>query len=107
MIGTISLNNIDYIKRRCSASCIIGEKMYQSDIRNFFEAHMLIIKHAFESLDLNRIEGGTINKVIKDMLCRYVGFKSEGTLRQCVYKHGKYHDVFLHSILYEDYLKIE
>ena len=104
MVGIISFNNIDYINRKCEVSCIIGENKYR-DMKNYIEAYQLIIKHGFESLNLNRISGGTIKKELEDILCKFLGFKSEGTLRECVFKHGKYYDVYCHSIISQDYLK--
>ena len=104
MVGIISLNNIDYINRKCDASCIIGEKKYQ-DMKSYIEAYKLIIKHGFETLNMNRISGGTIKKELEDILCKYLGFKSEGILRESVYKNGKYYDVYCHSIISQDYQK--
>ncbi len=104
LIGIISLNDIDYLNRKCETACVIGEKKYK-DMKNFIEAYKLIIKHGFETLNLNRIAGGTIKKELEVILCKFLGFKSEGILRQAVFKNGEYHDVYCHSIIYKDYKK--
>ena len=106
MIGIISLNDIDHINRKCETSCVIGEKKYR-DMKNYIEAYRLIIKHGFDTLNMNRISGGTIKKELEDILCKFLGFKSEGILRESVYKNGKYYDTHFHSILYKDYLKLK
>ena len=100
--GVISLHNIDYINRSCEISCIIGEAKGRN-VKNFIEACQLIIQHAFDTLNMNRIYSGTIIKEIDQLFCRSLAFKHEGISRQQVYKNGKYHDVYNHSLLQEDY----
>ena len=52
LIGVISLSDINYINRTAEFAVIIGEKKYRN-FNNFIEASKLIIKHGFESLNLN------------------------------------------------------
>jgi RimJ/RimL family protein N-acetyltransferase len=93
LIGTISLSNIDYISRKCEISGFIGEKKYQS-MKPFLEANKLIIRHAFNELNLHRIYGGSLSQDVINIYCRLLGFKSEGVLEKDVFKGGKYRDVF-------------
>ena len=92
-IGTISLNNIDYISRKCEISGFIGEKKYQS-MKPFLEANKILIKHAFNQLNLRRIYGGSLSQNVISFYCRLLGFKSEGVLVQDVFKDGQYRDVY-------------
>jgi ribosomal-protein-alanine N-acetyltransferase len=105
MIGAISLNNIDFINSNCEVSLVIGEKDFQN-LRNLVEAHKLIIRHAFETMNLHRVYGGSLIKEIDLLFCRALGYSSEGCLKQQVYKNGEYLDVYLFGILREKYLKL-
>jgi len=101
--GVISLNDINYLNRCCEISVIMIEKS-SITIQHFIEAARLIMKHAFETLDMNRIYSGTIVKEIDTLYCRTLGFKPEGISRKAVYKNGKYHDVYLCGILKEEHV---
>ena len=101
LIGTISLNNIDFQHRKCEISGFIGEKKYQT-LKPFLEANKLLIKHAFEQLNMNRIYGGALNKDVSDFFVRMLNFETEGVLIDDVYKNGKYHDVYLIGLLKAD-----
>ena len=98
LCGVISLNDINYFNRRCEISIFIGEKSGRT-LQYFVEAAKLIIKHAFVALNMNSIYSGTIAKEIDELMCRILGFKHEGISRQAVYKNGKYHDVYNHSLI--------
>ncbi len=102
LIGTISLNYIDFLNRKCEISGFIGEKKYQN-IKLFMDANKIIIKHAFENLNMHKIYGGTILKEISSMYCRVLGFKEEGIKRREIYKNGKYNDVYLIGLIKEEY----
>ncbi len=102
LIGTISLSSIDFFNRSCEIAGLIGEKKYQN-FTNMIEACKLLISHAFETLNMHRVYGGSIIKEVDEMFCRVLGFTHEGVRRKCVYKNGKYHDAYCHSILREEY----
>lgn len=102
IIGMISLNEIDFLNRKCSISGFIGEKEYQN-LQNFLESNRLLIRHAFDQLNMNRIYGGTIIKEISDLYVRSLGFTIEGVLIEDVYKNGKYNDVYLIAISRKQY----
>lgn len=103
LIGIISLNSIDFINRTCEISGLIGEKKYRN-FNYFIEANKLLIDHAFDALNMNRIYGGSIIKEVNEMFCRVLGFTHEGIQRKCVYKNGEYHDVYMIGLLKEEYL---
>jgi ribosomal-protein-alanine N-acetyltransferase len=103
MTGVISLNSIDYIHRRCDLSILVGEKRYQK-LELFTEANRLMIGHAFDQLNLNRVGIATLSKDLHGLYVRILGFKDEGVTYQEVYKSGKYHDAYRAGILKETYL---
>ena len=106
LIGMISLSDINTINKTAEFAIIIGEKKYRN-FNNFIEASKLIIKHGFESLNLNRIYGGSIIKEIDTMFCKLLGFSHEGVSKEAVYKNGKYVDNYRHAILKKNYKSYE
>ncbi|MFX1278220.1 MAG: GNAT family N-acetyltransferase [Promethearchaeota archaeon] len=103
-IGNCGLHDIDWKNRSCEVGIMIGEKEYHGKGYGT-EAMVQLVKYGFEEVNLNRIylrvfdfNERAINSYIK------VGFIKEGRLRQAQFKNGKYHDIFLMSILYEDWL---
>ncbi len=105
LIGMISLSNIDLINRRCQLSGMIGEKNYRN-VQNITEALKLVMKHAFNALNINKLYGGAIRPELADFLCRGLGFKKEGIRRSEVYKNGRYHDAHLIGILRDEYVAL-
>jgi len=104
LIGVISLSDINYINRSAEISVVIGEKKYK-DLNNFIESARLLIKHGFETLNLNRIYSGTFIKEIDIMFCKVLGFTNEGVSKEAVYKNGEYKDTYHHAILRKNYNK--
>ena len=104
LIGMISLNHIDYLNQKCELSVLIGEKKYQN-LTNFIEACRLIVVHAFDHLNMNRIYGGCIAKELAEMYVRILGFQHEGTSVQDIFKNGMHLDCYRFALLKSDYLR--
>lgn len=102
LLGIASLNNIDYLNRKCEFSIIIGEKSGRN-INYFLEATKLLFNHGFNSLNMNRIYGGSISYDLIQMMCRTIGCTLEGTARKEIYKNGEYHDAYLYGILKQEF----
>lgn len=103
-IGNIALSNIDYINSRASFGIIIGEKEYW---RGGFarEATFLTIKHAFESLNMNRVYSGTTSaNIAGQKLMEAMGMVREGVKRCHLYKNGQYVDIIEYGILKNEFL---
>ena len=94
LIGMVSLSDIDYLHRKCEIAGIIGEKRYRR-LAYIVEALQLLIRHAFEQLNMHKIYGGTISKEVADMCVRTLGFKHEGIRKAEVFKNGEYRDIYL------------
>jgi len=102
LVGVISLSDIEPFDLKAKIAVMIGD----ADFRNAAvstEAHQLIIDHGFSELNLNRIYGASMNKEWAEFLCRAIGFRMEGVLRQDAYKRGNYHDVYQFGLLRDDY----
>ena len=102
ILGVISLNNIDYINRKAEISAVIGE-LEGRNINIFRESCELICRHAFNTLNLNKVYGGSISKELVGLMCKFLKAKEEGILRSDIYKNGEYHDAFLYGILKNDF----
>jgi diamine N-acetyltransferase len=99
MIGNCGFHNISTINRSAEVGIFIGDKsLWNSGYGT--ETMQILQKYGFESLNLNRIA-----LVVYDDNPRAIrayekaGFVLEGRLRQAKYKHGKYGDEFIMSVL--------
>ena len=105
IVGVTSLNNIDHLSQKAQFSLIIGEVAYRK-AHYVIEVFQLILFHAFNTLNLQRVYGGSLNNESIEFICRTLGATREGVLRKDVYKNGRYHDVYLYAILREEYDRI-
>jgi ribosomal-protein-alanine N-acetyltransferase len=102
-IGNISLVDINYINRRANWGLVIGEKEYWGK-GVAKEASILILKHAFETLNIKRIFSGTTEKNIGGQkLMEAVGMIREGISRKHIYKNGEYLDIVNYGVLKEEF----
>lgn len=105
-IGNCSLMNFDWRIRMAEAGIFIGEKSYWN--RGYgSEAMSLLLKHGFETLNLNRISlrvYETNPRAIRSY--EKVGFVHEGRLRQAEFQDGRYVDVLLMSVLRSEWQSV-
>lgn len=99
IIGNCSFHSISQINRSSEVGIFIGDKT-KWNCGYGTETMQLLLKYGFESLNLNRI-----SLVVYDDNPRAIrayekaGFTLEGRLRQAKYKHGKYCDEHIMSVL--------
>lgn len=99
MIGNCSFHNISSTNHSAEVGIFIGDRTVWNTGYGT-EAMQLLVRHGFESLNLNRIM-----LVVYDDNARAIrayekaGFVLEGRMRQARYRHGKYGDEFIMSIL--------
>lgn len=98
-VGNVAIANIDWINRSADLTIIIGERgKWQSGYG--YNACYLIVKHAFKSLQLNRISMGTFETNLgMQRIGEKLGFKQEGRRRQAIFKDGVYVDVLEYGLL--------
>jgi RimJ/RimL family protein N-acetyltransferase len=106
MIGNIGLHKIDQRCRSAEVGIFIGEKSLWNQGYGT-KAMQLILKHGFETLNLNRI----MLDVFADNLgairaYEKCGFVHEGRKREAAYKNGIYVDILIMGILRSEW-KIE
>lgn len=98
-IGNIGLHNIDNENRSASLGIVIGEKEkwgkgYGSD------ALVIILRYAFRELGLHKVSLRVFqNNERATKSYERCGFKKEGVMREQVFKDGKFHDLYIMSIL--------
>ena len=105
LIGNCSFFDIEREVRCGEIGIMIGDKsMWNQGLGT--EAMTLLLRIGFETLNLNRV----FLRVYADNLrairsYEKAGFVLEGTLRQAVYKNGRYEDVHIMSVLRSEWDK--
>jgi ribosomal-protein-alanine N-acetyltransferase len=93
LIGMISLAQIDHLNQKCEIGGLIGDKDFRK-MDYWIEANQILINHAFETLNMNRIYGGSITRAVEQFYVRVLGFESEGTSKSDVFRNGKFVDTY-------------
>jgi len=105
-IGNIKVGPIDWMHKSADLSILIGEKTEWGKGYGP-EAIYLVTKHCFKTLQLHRLEAGTVNPAF----CKSVeklGWKKEGEFREAFMLAGKFANIQRLSLLnYEFVERIE
>lgn len=103
MIGNSSFFNFDWVARAAEVGIMLGDKTIWNQGYGT-EVMSLLLRHGFETLNLNRIYLRVIAEN-KRAIRTYekAGFAHEGRMRQAIYKHGNYNDVLHMSVLREEW----
>ena len=104
LVGVTSIKDIDWINRSAEISTVVGCSAHR-DLTTFIEVTRLMLVHGFFSLNLNRIQVGTMIKELVKIQCDIFGFVHEGTLREHVFKDGEYRDVYILGCLKDEFRK--
>ena len=105
LIGMTGLLNIDRINHIAQLYITIGNKDYRGQ-RLPDEVIPLVLEYGFTELELKKIYLYTLpnNERGRHVYARN-GFQIDGILRQQVYCRGKQQDLYVHSILKEEFEK--
>ena len=91
-VGNVKLAPIDWIHRRAEYSILIGNKHYWN-MGICLETTYLVCKHAFNTLNLNRIQLGVVTGNHAALTSyRKIGFKDEGVARAYFWSENRYLD---------------
>lgn len=102
-IGSLGLHEIDWRNRVGEVGIAIGEKAAW-DHGFGTEAMRLLLRFAFEQLNLHRVELVVYAFNQRAVRCyERIGMTHEGTKRQAVFMHGQYHDVLVMGILRDEF----
>lgn len=105
LIGTINIQEIDWINRSARVPIIIGDKAEWG--KGFaVEARFMALKFAFEERGMHRIWALVLeNNIASLKLHGRCGFVQEGILRDSVFKNGKFHNQLYLGLIREDFDK--
>lgn len=103
IIGLVSLTSIDYMNQSAEFHIMIGNNENHGRGIGTFAVNAML-NHAFNNMNLRRIE----LTVLKDNeraqhVYEKCGFIREGIKRQAKYKNGKFIDMYVYSILKEEF----
>ena len=102
-IGTVALNNIDWIYRTADTGIMIGNKEFWGK-GYAFEAWSLLMEYAFTGLDLRKVVAGAApGNAASVRALEKLGLQREGVLRQHALVYGTYIDSFLFGLLRNDF----
>lgn len=102
-IGNIGIDQHNTNAHSAEFGIFIGNKTYWNKGYGT-EATELMLKHCFETLNLNRVSLQVYENNPGAIRCyEKAGFVHEGRLRQAVFREGKYLDVFVMSVIKNDW----
>lgn len=106
MIGYTGINNIHFVNSSATSNAlVIGDKESRDGI-SWIEANLMIYEFVFEKLHLNRFYGGfSETQHVTYMASKLFYATIEGIERQGIWLEGAYHDMYLMSLLREEYMQ--
>jgi RimJ/RimL family protein N-acetyltransferase len=104
LIGNISFHKVNWVDRSAEVGIFIGNKDCWN--KGFGrEAMMLMVSHAFDHLNLNRVFLRVLANNLRGIASyNHAGFIEEGRLRQAAFKNGQYVDVMIMSVLRDEWI---
>jgi RimJ/RimL family protein N-acetyltransferase len=102
-IGNVKLGPIHWVHRTAAMGIMIGEKASWG--RGYGrEAVSLIVQYGFFRLGLHRITLGVFaDHAAAIRIYERLGFKVEGTLREELFRDGRFHDKLVMGVLREEF----
>lgn len=99
LIGVVGLHQVNLVNRSAVFGINVGDASYQG--RGYGrEATELVLRYAFEELNLNRVELSVYADNWRAIrMYQKVGFVQEGCARQARYSNGRYQDEYRFAIL--------
>ena len=106
IVGWVSLSEIDKQNNSaCHHGIVIGEKEFQDGVA-MFEAMLLSMQYAFESIKIHRLYGTCLSEhKISPFMLKSLGFSLEGRRKDACYKNNRYYDLLDFALIDIDYLK--
>jgi diamine N-acetyltransferase len=103
LIGATGLHHIDFKNRHAAFALSLGDKEEWGKGYGT-EATALVVKYAFETLNLNRVWLHVFEYNERAVrVYEKTGFRREGVLRQDMYREGRYWNTYVMAILREEW----
>lgn len=103
MIGTVSLESINWLNRTATLGVFIGDKDYRSKGYGT-EAIKLLLDYGFNYMNLHSINLNLMSFNIRAQKCyEKCGFKETGRIRESRFINGRYYDVITMDILADEF----
>lgn len=103
MIGSVSLEDINWINRTATLGIFIGDKEFRSKGYGT-EAIRLILEYGFKYMNLYNIKLDLMEFNERALKCyEKCGFKEYGRRRKCKFINGKYYDSISMDILADEF----
>lgn len=102
-IGNCGFHRLDWKNRKAEIGIMIGEKTYWGKGYGT-DALRVLLRVGFDELNLNRLSLHVYAFNIRAIAAyEKVGFRHEGTYRESIFRHGRYHDELVMAILAREY----
>lgn len=99
LVGVTGLHRIHWSDRKATLGINLGERSVQNQGYGT-DAVRLVLRFAFEELNLNRVELSVLGNNPRAIRCyQKVGFVQEGCARQAAFRNGQYWDVYRFAVL--------
>ena len=104
IVGWAALSQIDKVNNSAFFhSIVIVDERYRNGFP-WVETQLFVITYAFEQLQVNRLGYSCLSEHPSSMtIAPVMFFSQEGLLRDAVYKHERYYDEALFSLLKDEY----
>lgn len=104
IIGWAALAKIDKVNQSAETHSIVIADSDYNDGFAWIETEMFMFNYAFEVLNLNRLYGvSLVGHKISNQVGELMFMKTEGVLRQAIYKNEKFYDLQYDAILKDEY----
>jgi diamine N-acetyltransferase len=102
-VGGAGYAHLDHRERSDEVGLLIGRKdLWDRGLGG--DVLRCLLRHGFEQLNLHRISLRVYAENQRAVHCyEKVGFQHEGRQRQASFRHGRYHDLLLMSVLEDEY----
>lgn len=105
-IGNVSITNINSVNRSGASNILIGDQSCRG--RGIgLEAYKLLLDYAFNERGFHRIDARVLEDNIASIkMHQKCGYRIEGTLREAVFKNGRWQNQVVLSILENEFRQL-
>lgn len=106
IVGWVSISEIDKVNNSAFFhSIVIGNDRYRGFA--WIYAHLFVFDYVFHILNMHRLAGACLAEHKQSRaIAIALGYTEEGIKREASKKNGKYHDVYVQSLLKDEYEKL-